>query len=182
MENLNIRTIFVPTLQNSVGMKNYILTTVAIATLLLGSCQPSTDSEEEAILSTLQAESDALITGDFEAFQALHVQSELETRVEMGIYGYRVYKGWDNVSALVGDFMDAGSTESLVNKKENCIVHVSGKSAWVTCDNLWMYSSAPDQILYNNLQITFLEKRSGTWKISFSAYYTKGDQSEMTIH
>ncbi len=182
MENLIFQTIFVIPPLNSLRMKNHVLTTIALATLFLVSCQPNIEKEEEAVMSILKAESDALIAGDFEAYQALHVQNEHETRIEMGIYGYNVYKGWEKVSALVSDFLDAGSSHNLVNKKENCIVHVSGKSAWVTCDNLWLDQSAEEEILYNNLQITFLEKQSGTWKISFSAYYTKGDQTEMTVH
>jgi hypothetical protein len=145
------------------------------------SCQPNIQKEEEAVLSVLKAESDALLAGDFERFEELHLKSPVETRIEMGIYGYSVYKGWDRVSGLVRDFLEGERMENVENKKENCIVHVSGKSAWVTCDNVW-FNSSSNEIYYNNLQIAFLEKLNGAWKISFSAYYTKGDQNEMTIH
>jgi len=163
-------------------MNLHVLPVLTMVALLAVSCQADVEREQEAVMAVLKAESDAMITGDFDSFKELHTQSELETRIEMGIYGYNVYRGWDRVSALVGDFLDGDPQENLVNTKENCIVRISGKSAWVTCDNVWTDRSSPDQILYNNLQIAFLEKQGGTWKISFSAYYTKGDQTEMTIH
>ena len=163
-------------------MKFQLFPTIAVAVLVAVSCQPNTEKEEQAVMSVLEAESDALLAGDFESFMALHVQGALETRIEMGIYGYNVYKGWDRVSNLVNDFMEGGPMENLENRKENCIVHVNGKSAWVTCDNVWYNKSAGNEIYSNNLQIAFLEKLNGAWKISFSAYYTKGDQNEMTIH
>ena len=163
-------------------MKFQLFLSIAVAVLTAVSCQPNNDEEEQAVMSVLAAESDALLAGDFESFMAQHVKGELETRVEMGIYGYNVYKGWDRVSGLVRDFLEGGSMENLENKKENCIVHVNGKSAWVTCDNVWYDKSDSNEIYSNNLQIAFLEKLNGAWKISFSAYYTKGDQNEMTIH
>jgi hypothetical protein len=162
-------------------MKFHVFSTIAVAVLMAVSCQPNTEKEEEAVMSVLQAESDALLAGDFESFEVLHTQSALETRIEMGIYGYSVYKGWDRVSGLIRDFLEGERMENVENKKENCIVHVNGNSAWVTCDNVW-YNSSSNEIYYNNLQIAFLEKRSAAWKISFSAYYTKGDRNEMTIH
>jgi hypothetical protein len=163
-------------------MKLQVLSVIAMAILLGISCQPDIEKEKEAVMSVLRAESDALVAGDFERFKALHTQGELETRIEMGIYGYNVYKGWDRVAALVGDFLEGDLNEDIVNTKENCIVHIIGRSAWVTCDNVWTNRSSGDEIIYNNLQIAFLEKQGGAWKISFAAYYTKGDQSEMTIH
>jgi hypothetical protein len=162
-------------------MKIRILSSIVITLFLAVSCQPNVEKEKEAVMSVITAEADALLAGDFEAFQALHIQGELETRIEMGIYGYNVYKGWEKVSSLVHDFLQEAATEDIVNTKENCIVHVSGKSAWLTCDNVWLDRSSRE-IFYNNLQIAFLEKQGGEWKISFAAYYTKGDQNEMTIH
>lgn len=163
-------------------MKLHALSIFTLVAFLSVSCQPDAEREKEAIMAVLEAESNALVAGDFESFKTLHSQNEQETRVEMGVYGYNVIKGWDRVADFVGDFMESGPHEDIENIKENCIVHVSGKSAWVTCDNVWIDRSAQDEILYNNLQIAFLEKQGNAWKISFSAYYTKGDQNEMTIH
>lgn len=163
-------------------MKLHVLFLVVLMVFLGVSCQPDTEKEKEAIMSVLKAESDALVAGDFESFKALHSQNDQETRIEMGVYGYNVIKGWERVADFVGDFMESGPHEGIENTKENCIVHISGKSAWVTCDNVWIDRSSQDEILYNNLQIAFLEKHGNAWKISFAAYYTKGDQNEMTIH
>jgi hypothetical protein len=181
MEKLLNKTIFTLLIINSFKMKIQRLSIIAIALFLAVSCQPDIEKENESVMSVLMAEADALLAADFDAFKALHTQGELETRIEMGIYGYSVYKGWDKVSDLIRDFLKEGASEDVVNTKENCIVHVSGKSAWVTCDNVW-FDRSSQEIFYNNLQIAFLEKQGGSWKISFSAYYTKGDRNEMTIH
>lgn len=181
MEKVIIKTIFALESLNSIMMKIQVLSTIGIALLLAVSCQPNIEKEKEAVMAVLMAESDALIAADFEAFKALHTQGELESRIEMGIYGYNVYKGWEKVSGLVKDFLNEEAMGKIVNTKENCIVYVNGKSAWITCDNVWVDRST-EEILYNNLQIAFLEKQGGNWKIAFSAYYTKGDQNEMTVH
>ena len=70
-------------------MKLHVLFLVFIMVFLCGSCQPDAEMEKEAVMSVLKAESDALVAGDFESFKALHSQNEQETRIEMGIYGYR---------------------------------------------------------------------------------------------
>ena len=163
-------------------MKPALFLIVPMAIFLTISCQPDTEAEKEAVMNILRQEADALIAGDFDSFKELHLQDELESRIEMGIYGYNVFKGWDKVSELIKDFLSTPHKENYKNKKENCIIKVSRNSAWVTCDNIWYSNSNPDEILYNNLQIVFLEKVKGDWKISLSAYYSKGDENLMTIH
>lgn len=133
-------------------------------------------------MSLLEEESAATIAGDFEKYSATHIQDDLETRVEMGIYGHHVYKGWEEVSRVMRDFIEGHPGGNAVNRKENVIMKVTGNTAWLTCDNIWISEDTPGEILYNNLQIVFFEKVKGAWKISFSAYYSKGDINESNYY
>lgn len=155
-------------------MRRYFLPVFAIIILAATSCQQNIEKEKEAILAVLQEESDAVVANDKERVFAVHVRDSLESRWELGIYGYNMYKGWNEVQTLLSDFMGDGmGNTDPVNVKENMTLKVAGKSAWLTCDNIWKWTVDGHPGGYNNIQITFLEKIKGEWKISFSAYYTK---------
>ncbi len=85
----------------------------------------------------------------------------------------------EEVSGLLGDALSADGSliaSNAVNRKENMIIKVTGNTAWVTCDNIWEYSSDGEKGGYSNIQVNFLEKIKGEWKISFAAYYSKPQQ------
>ena len=156
-------------------MRNSILGLLALALLVLNSCQTGTNSENEeaALLEVLRLESEALLAGDLEAAFALHTQDEMETRLELGIYGYNTYKGWDKIRPLLEDAAPGLNATGAVNVKENVISKVAGNCAWLTCDNIWKWSDDGEQGGYNNIQTVFFEKIKGEWKISFASYYSK---------
>ncbi len=155
-------------------MRRYLWPLFAIILLAGTSCQQNIEKEKEAILAVFQKEADAAVANDNESIFALHVKDSLESRLELGIYGYNTYKGWDEVQTLLGGFVKGDQQiADPVNFKENVILKVTGKSAWLTCDNIWQWTVDGHQGGYNNIQISFLEKIKGEWKISFSAYYTK---------
>jgi hypothetical protein len=157
-------------------MRNYLWTIFVLILFAGTACQQqgSIEKEKEAILAVLKEEADANIARDKERLFAVHVQDSLETRLELGEFGYNIYKGWDRIKTELDDFIDgAQKAENMVNKKENMIIKVTGKSAWLTCDNIWEWSIDGEPEGYNNIQVTFLEKIEGEWKISFSAYYSK---------
>ena len=159
-------------------MKSYLWSFFAILIIAATSCQLVTDveKEKEAILAVLQEESDASLAMDKERVFALHVKDDLETRLELGEYGYNTYKGWDEVSGLLGDALSGDGAlmgENAVNRKENMIIKVTGNTAWLTCDNIWEWNIDGDKGGYSNIQVNFLEKIQGEWKISFAAYYSK---------
>ena len=60
-----------------------------------------------------------------------------------------------------------------MNRKENMVIKVTGNTAWLTCDNIWEWTIDGNKGGYSNIQVTFLEKIKGEWKISFAAYYSK---------
>ncbi|MCK5137792.1 MAG: hypothetical protein KAR19_18545 [Bacteroidales bacterium] len=156
-------------------MRKYLWPLFALSLLAGTSCQQKIgiEKEKEAILAVFQEEVAAIRAGDMERALAVHVQDSMETRLELGIYGYHTYKGWDEVGSLLEDALEGWQVEDAVNWKENVILKVTGNTAWLTCDNIWEWSFEGEPGGYNNIQITFLEKIKGEWKISFSAYYTK---------
>ena len=157
-------------------MRRYFWPIIALVLLAVTSCQQTVNIEEEkeAIMAVLQEESAAVMENDKERLFANHVQDSLETRLELGEFGYNVVTGWDEIKNMLGDFIEgAGVVEGAVNSKENVVIKVKGDCAWVTCDNIWKWGTEDAPGGFDNIQITFLEKIHGDWKISFAAYYTK---------
>ena len=162
-------------------MKSYIWSFFAILFIVATSCQQviNVEKEKEAILAVLEEESAAMLAMDKERVFALHVQDNLETRLELGEYGFNTYSGWDEVGTLLGDALGGDGAlmgSNAVNRKENMIIKVTGNTAWLTCDNIWELANDTDKGGYSNIQVTFLEKIKGEWKISFAAYYSKPQQ------
>ena len=162
-------------------MKNFVWYLLAIVLLTGTSCEQkiNVEKEKEAILAVLQEEGAAMIAKDKERVFDVHVRDSLETRVELGMYGYNTYSGWDELKILLGDVTKGNDPiEDPVNTKENLIIKVIGNSAWLICDNLWKWTIKGEPGGYNNVQIVFLEKIKGEWKISFTAYYSKSMPEE----
>lgn len=161
-------------------MKRYFWPVITLLVLFATSCQQEVglEKEKEAILAVLQEEAAAVAASDFDRFRATHVQDGMETRVELGIYGYNIYQGWEEVGTLMKDYLEGNQMKDPVNRKENVRIKVSGHSAWLTCDNIWNMGSGGSKTEQNNLLIVFLEKIEGKWKISFAAYYSKPEPVE----
>ena len=159
-------------------MKIFVGTILAILIFAGTSCQiaVNVEKEKEAILAVLEEENAAMLAMDKERVFALHVQDDLETRLELGEYGFNTYSGWDEVGTLLGDALGGDGAlmgSNAVNKKENLIIKVTGNTAWLTCDNIREWTDGTDKGGYSNIQVTFLEKIKGEWLISFAAYYSK---------
>ncbi|MFO7670407.1 MAG: nuclear transport factor 2 family protein [Bacteroidales bacterium] len=156
-------------------MKKYLLPLFCMIWLAGTSCETkiNTEKEKKAIMEVLYKEAEAIKAGDLDGLFALHTQDSLETRIELGIYGYNTIKGWDNVKALLRDAVQGLQHPYAVNTKENVIIKVAGNSAWLTCDNIWTWNLDGDSQGYSNIQVVFFEKIKGEWKISFASYYSK---------
>lgn len=155
-------------------MRRYFFSLFIVAVLIGTSCQPKVnlEKEKEAIMAVLREEAAGLKAMDKDRVFATHIQGSDEVRIELGVYGFNTYHGWDEIEAFIGDYLEGSEPVELENFKENVILKVTGKSAWLTCDNVWKDKNGADRG-YSNLQIVFLEKVKGEWKISFSAYYSK---------
>jgi len=156
-------------------MKRYFWPLFIIALVIGTSCQPkvNVEKEKEAILTLILEEADATSSMDKDRVYATHIKGSEEIRLELGVYGYNMYKGWDEIETILGDFLEGNQIEDIEISKENVIIKVTGASAWLTCDNNVSWGSGDEKDGYSNIQIVFLEKLKGEWKISFSAYYSK---------
>jgi hypothetical protein len=156
-------------------MKRYFFPLFIVALVVGTSCQPkvNVEKEKEAILAVILEEADAASSMDKDRVYATHVKGSEEIRLELGVYGYNMYKGWDEIGSILGDFLDGDQIDNLKISKENVIIKVTGNSAWLVCDNNVSWGSGDEKDGYSNIQIVFLEKLEGTWKISFTTYYSK---------
>ena len=156
-------------------MKKYFWSLFVLTALIGTSCQPKVniEKEKEAILEVILEEADAVMNWDKERVYATHIRDSDEKRLELGVYGYRIYDGWEEIDALLGDYFEGAPSESFNITKENVQIKVAGTGAWLLCDNIISWGEGESRDGYSNLQIVFLEKVKGAWKISFSAYYNK---------
>lgn len=159
-------------------MKIFAATILSILLIAGSSCEQTVnvEKEKEAILAVLEEESAAILAKDKDRLFALHVRDEMETRLEMGEYGFNTFSGWDEVGGLLGDIVSGEGPlvgEDAVNRKENMTIKVTGNTAWLTYDNYWEWTLEGEKGGYSNIRVTFMEKIKGEWKISFAAYYSK---------
>lgn len=156
-------------------MKKPLLVFSALIFLTCISCKEKIDvvKEKEDVLKVIQEEGDAFAANDLSRLSALYIQDSTQTRVTSST----IYKGWSEVKKLYEDYLKFNSTDSSWvnprNIKENVIIKVAGNSAWVVCDNIWEfeYNNMPQK--QTNMQVAFLEKIDGEWKISFDAFIPK---------
>lgn len=156
-------------------MRRYFVHLFILALVLGTACQPVVDveKEKEAIMALIHEEADAIIAGDQDRLFATHMQDDMETRMELGVYGHRIFSGWEEIHSLFEGIVGDGGLEGYTYSKENVSMKVTGNCAWLTCDNIWSWTIDGEEDSFANIQITFLEKVKGEWKISFAAYYNK---------
>jgi len=163
-------------------MKKNLLTLFALILLAGTSCQEKIDIEEEkkAIMAVIQEEGDAAAAMDIERLFAIHVQDSLDTRLGLGKNNYTIYAGWDEIKSLFESWteMDRTGFEDPKNLKENVILKVIDDCAWLICDNIWKWNYEGEPGERVNIQITFLEKIEGEWKLSFTAFLAKPEPEE----
>lgn len=156
-------------------MRKFFCPLFVLAAVIGTSCQPKVniEKEKEAILAVILEEADAIMELDKDRVYATHIRDSSEKRLELGVYGYTIYDGWEEIDAMVGDYFDGQPDENFNISKENVEIKVAGTGAWLICDNVISWGAAETRDGYSNIQITFLEKVKGAWKISFTAYYNK---------
>ena len=152
-----------------------VLSTLIFLTCV--SCKEKIDiaKEKEAVLKVLQEEGDAFAANDLSRLSAIYIQDSTQTRVTSST----IYKGWSELKKLYENYIKLNSTDSSwvnpKNIKENIIIKITGNSAWVVCDNIWEFEYNNTPWKQTNMQIAFLEKINGEWKISFDAFIPKPD-------
>lgn len=156
-------------------MKYTILTVFILAAIVFTSCEQPIDYEKEraAIIAVMEKETQTYIDRDFEGMFSTHVQDSLNMRLTAGADNYLFAQGWEDVSRhMTGDQTedDLGPDLHITVKKTNYRMKIYPQSAFVVCDQNWTTKYDDDEIEANTIQVRFLEKLQGEWKISFVSF------------
>jgi len=152
--------------------------------LLSTGCETAVDMEKEkaAIIEVINQETETYLARDFEGMFATHVQDSLNMRLTAGADNYVFIEGWEDVSKhMTGDETEdeLGPNMHINVEKSNYRMKLYPNSAFVVCDQKWTsdYGDGVNEI--NSIQVRFLEKIDGEWKISFVSFIGTSGYEEM---
>ncbi len=150
-------------------MKYTILFALIIAVFAISGCEKAIDYEKEkaAIIALMEKETQTYIDRDFDGMFSTHVQDSLNMRLTAGASNYVFAQGWEDVSRhMTGDETedDLGVDIHSTVEKTNFRMKIYPQSAFVVCDQKWTSQYEDD------MQVRFLEKVEGEWKISFVSF------------
>jgi len=156
-------------------MKYTILATIIIAAFAFTGCEQPIDYEKEkaAIIAVMEKETSTYIDRDFEGMFSTHVQDSLNMRLTAGPSNVVFAEGWEDVSGhMTGDQTedDLGPDLHITVEKTNFRMKIYPQSAFVVCDQKWTTKYDDDVVEMNSIQVRFLEKLEGEWKISFVSF------------
>ena len=165
-------------------MRCSILVLTAFLAVIFSGCEQAfdVDKEKAAIIEVINKETDAYLERDFEAMYATHVHDSLNMRLTAGADNYVFAEGWENVSKhMSGDETedDLGPDLHITVEKSNYRMRVYPTSAFVVCDQKWTSTYGEDVTEINSIQVRFLEKIEGEWKISFVSFIGTSGYEEL---
>lgn len=157
------------------NMRYLIPMTLALLVVAISACNKTVDydAERKAIIKVINEETDAYLARDFDAVVATHVQDSLNMRLTAGPDNYVWLQGWDEVvKHLMGDETedDLSLDLNITVEKTNYRMKIYPNSAFVVCDQKWSSEYSGDVNQMNSIQVRFLEKINGEWKISFVSW------------
>ncbi len=156
---------------------------LSLAILSTG-CEKAVDIEKEkaAIIEVINQETETYLARDFESMFATHVQDSLNMRLTAGADNYVFAEGWEDVSKhMTGDETedDLGPDLHISVEKSNYRMKLYPNSAFVVCDQKWSSDYGDDVTEIKSIQVRFLEKIEGEWKISFVSFIGTSGYQEM---
>ena len=156
-------------------MKYTILATIILVAFAFTGCEQPFDYEKEkaAIIAVMEKETQTYIDRDFEAMYSTHLQDSMNMRLTVGPSGVIIAEGWEDVSKhMSGDQTedDLGPDLHITVEKYNYRMKIFPQSAFVVCDQKWSTQYDDDVVEMNSIQVRFLEKIEGEWKISFVSF------------
>lgn len=156
-------------------MKYTILSLLILAALAFSGCEQPIDYEKEraAIIAVMEKETQTYIDRDFEGMFSTHVKDSLNMRLTAGADNYVFALGWDDVSRhMTGDQTEdeLGPDRHITVERSNFRMKIYPQSAFVVCDQKWISEYEDDVTEINSIQVRFLEKLEGEWKISFVSF------------
>ncbi len=161
--------------QTTYIMKNMILWVIPIVMMALPGCRQEIDYEKErqAIIELINKETRAYVDRDMETVFETHVHDSLNMRLTVGADNFVFIEGWDqHAKHLAGDETedDLGPDYHINVDKSNYRMKIYPNSAFVVCDQLWTSAYEDDTTEIESIQVRFLEKIEGEWKISFVSF------------
>jgi hypothetical protein len=165
-------------------MRYTILSAFILAVFAFTGCEQTIDYEKEkaAIIAVMEKETQTYIDRDFEGMFSTHVQDSTNIRLTAGADNYVFAEGWENVSKhMMGDQTedDLGADLHIKVEKSNYRMKICDKSAFVVCDQVWTSSYDNDTTEIKSIQVRFLEKIEGEWKISFVSFIGTSGYEDM---
>jgi len=156
-------------------MRYTILSALIIAGFAITGCEKAIDYEKEkaAIIALMEMETQTYIDRDFEAMYSTHVQDSLNMRLTAGADNYVFAEGWEDVSRhMTGDETEdnLGPDIHITVERSNFRMKIYPSSAFVVCDQKWTSQYDDDVTEMNSVQVRFMEKIEGEWKISFVSF------------
>lgn len=167
-------------------MKKIGLIGTAIAVLFMVSCQQQIDveAEKQAIIDVINAETKAYMDFDFEKVISYYVHDSLNFRLTTGADDHVFLQGWDEVEAFFRDELIDSNPNTpedthIKVEKNNYRIKVYEQAAYALCNEKWTYTRPDNLIEIESLQVRFLEKVDGEWKITFLSFIgTSGYEEE----
>jgi len=165
-------------------MKYLTLLLAASMVLIFSGCKETIDYEKErqAIIDVINRETDAYLERDFEAVYETHVHDSLNMRLTAGADNYVFLEGWEAVKRhLSSDETEDDLSPELHIKVDKCNyrMKIYPGSAFVVCDQIWSSAFDEDTTEIKSIQVRFLEKIEGQWRISFVSWIGTSGYNEM---
>jgi len=156
-------------------MRYTILSALIIAVFALTGCETAIDYEKEkaAIIAVMEKETQTYIDRDFEGMFSTHLQDSTNIRLTAGVDNYVFAEGWENVSKFMASDQtedDLGPDLHINVEKSDFRFKICEKSAFVVCNQVWSSSYDDEVIEIESIQVRYLEKIEGEWKISFVSF------------
>lgn len=149
----------------------FFLCSALVLVFSLSSCKSKTDaaSDEEAIKSVINAETQAWIDKDIDKQKSYFIQDAYQTRVNIQDSVYYITTGWDKRSTeidTVTKYVDWVGVDQFKIEKEFLTTKIMGNTAWTIfreTQTMTYYGSPATSV---SLIYVVLEKIKDEWKIS----------------
>ena len=174
------------TVLNLVIMKTPGIIFLLFPVIWMVSCENTVDveAEKQAIIDVINAETNAYLAFDFDKVKSFYVQDSLNFRLTTGADDHVFLEGWDEIELFFRDELIDGNPHTPADThinvlKNNYRIKVYQRSAYVLCSENWTYTMPEKTIEINSLQVRFMEKVDGEWKIAFLSFIgTSGYEEE----
>jgi hypothetical protein len=154
-------------------MKKIIFSMLALSLIAGGAfCQKKIDieKEKEAIIAVIEKQHNAFLERDYDAIVSTYIQDEQVIRYTANKSGYH-YGVYDDVSPYKRIFEENPTPRSYTSQFKNYNIKVYTECAWAAFD---IHKSNGD----HSIEVRFLEKVDGEWKIVFFSFIDASSYDE----